>query len=286
MKDVNMSDTHLTAATRFVEVNGDQFAYRRWGHTETDQPPLFFLQHFRGGMDHWDPFMTDGLAAGREVILFNGRGVASSAGAPRTRIEDMADDAAAVIRTLGIHKVDVLGFSLGGFQAQDLTRRHPDLVRKLMLLGTGPRGGNPESDPGVLEAAPRPVPTLDDFLFLFFGRSEGAKQAGHEFWERRHQRVDQDPPSSPAVIQAQIEANMYYLAKLDPKAPFAHLREIQQPTFILNGVNDVMIPTINSWHMAQNIPNAQLFIYPDAGHAAQFQYPERFLKHAVQFLGE
>jgi pimeloyl-ACP methyl ester carboxylesterase len=282
----SMNHTHHTASTQFVKINGDNFAYRRWGNATTDQPPLFFFQHFRGGMDHWDPLMTDGLAAGREVILFNGRGVASSSGTPPTRIEEMADDAAAVIRAIGLSKVDVLGFSLGGFQAQDLTRRHPDLVRKLMLLGTGPRGGNPDSEPGVLERAPRPVPTVDDFLFLFFGRSEAAKQAGRDFWKRRHQRIDQDPPSSPAVIQAQIEANMYYLPKLDPKAPFAHLREIKQPTFILNGVNDVMIPTINSWYMAQNIPNAQLFIYPDAGHAAQFQFPERFLKHAIQFLGE
>ena len=281
-----MNHTHLTAPTRHVEVDGAQFAYRRWGNTATDQPPLFFLQHFRGGTEQWDPLMTDGLAAGREVILYNGRGVASSTGTPRNRIEDMADDAAAVIRALGLRQVDVLGFSLGGFQAQDLTRRHPDLVHKLMLLGTGPRGGNPESDPGVLERAPRPVPVLDDFLFLFFGRSEAAKQAGRDFWNRRHQRVEQDPPSSSAVMQGQIEANMYYLAKLDPEAPFAHLRQIQQPTFILNGVNDVMIPTINSWYMARNIPNAQLFVYPDAGHAAQFQYPERFLKHAVQFLGE
>jgi len=281
-----VTDTHINTPTRFVEVDGEKFAYRRWDNTATDQPPLFFFQHFRGGMDHWDPLMTDGLAAGREVILFNGRGVASSSGKPRTRIEDIADDAAAAIRAIGLSKVDVLGFSLGGFQAQDLTRRHPDLVRRLMLLGTGPRGGNPDSEPGVLERAPRPVPTVDDFLYLFFGRSEAAKQAGRAFWERRHVRKDQDPPSSPAVIQAQIEANMYYLPKLDARAPFAHLREIKQPTFILNGVNDVMIPSINSWHMAQNIPNAQLFIYPDAGHAAQFQFPDRFLKHAVQFLGE
>jgi pimeloyl-ACP methyl ester carboxylesterase len=281
-----MTPTHLTAPTRFVEVKGNKFAYRRWGNATTNQPPLFFLQHFRGGMDHWDPLMTDGLAAGREVILFNGSGVASSSGKSRTRIEDMADDAAAAIRAIGLRTVDVLGFSLGGFQAQDLTRRHPYLVRKLMLLGTGPRGGNPDSEPGVLERAPRPVPIMDDFLFLFFGRSEAAKQAGRDFWKRRHQRVDQDPPSSPEVIQAQIEANMYYLPKLDKTAPFAHLREIKQPTFILNGVNDVMVPSINSWHMAQNIPNAQLFIYPDAGHAAQFQFPERFLKHAIQFLSE
>ncbi|MBA4284993.1 MAG: alpha/beta hydrolase [Xanthomonadaceae bacterium] len=281
-----MTDTHLTAATRFIAVDGDNFAYRRWGNSDSGQPPLFFLQHFRGGLDNWDPLLTDGLAAGREVILFNGRGVASSSGKPRTRIEQMADDAAAVIRTLGLAKVDLLGFSLGGFQAQDLTRRHPQLVRKLMLLGTGPRGGNPDSEPRVLEAAPRPVPTLDDFLYLFFGRSEAAQQAGRAFWARRHLRVDQDPPSSPEVIQAQIEANMYYLPKLDAKDPFAHLRAIRQPTLILNGNHDVMIPTINSYHMAQNIPDAQLLIYPDAGHGAQFQYPERFLKHAIQFLDE
>lgn len=281
-----MSETHNTAPTRFIEVDGAQFAYRRWGNRATGQPPLFFLQHFRGGMDHWDPFMTDGLAGGREVILFNGRGVASSTGRPRTRIEHMADDAAAVIRALGLQQVDLLGFSLGGFQAQDLARRHPELVRKLMLLGTGPRGGNPDSEPRVLEVAPRPVPTIEDFLYLFFGRSDAAKKAGYEFWRRRHQRQDQDPPSSPEVTQAQIEANLYFLPKLDYEQPFAHLHAIKQPTFILNGENDVMIPTINSWNMAQNIPNAQLFIYPDAGHGAQFQYPERFLQHAIQFLDE
>ena len=281
-----MTVTHLTAPTQFIKVDGDSFAYRRWGNTQSGQPPLFFLQHFRGGMDHWDPLLTDGLAAGREVILYNGRGIASSSGKPRTRIEHMADDASAVIRALGLTQVDVLGFSLGGFQAQDLTRRHSHLVRKLMLLGTGPRGGNPDSEPGVLDAAPRPVPTLEDFLFLFFGRSEAAKQAGRDFWKRRHERVDQDPPSSPEVIQAQIEANMYYLPKLDPQDPFAHLRAIQQPTLILNGNLDVMVPTINSWTMAQNIPNAQLLIYPDAAHGAQFQYPQRFLKHAIQFLDE
>lgn len=121
---------------------------------------------------------------------------------------------------------------------------------------------------------------------FFFGRSEAAKQAGRDFWKRRHQRADQDPSSFPAVIQAQIEANLYYLPKPDPKAPFAHLRDIKQPTFVLNGMNDVMIPTINSWHMAQAFPKAQLFVYPDAGRAAQFQYQERFLKHAIQFLGE
>ena len=283
--------THQTAETQFIEIDGATFAYRRWGNPDTQQPPLFFLQHFRGGLDNWDPLITDGLAAGREIILFNGRGVASSTGQPRNRIEDMADDAAAVIRALNLNQVDLLGFSLGGFQAQDLVRRHPALVRKLMLLGTGPRGGKPRGDDPdvpalVLKHATSAVPSEEDFLFLFFGRSPKAIQAGRDFWQRRHQRKDQDPASSVDVMQAQIEANMHFLPKLDEHDPFAHLREIKQPTFILNGVDDVMIPTINAYHMALNIPNAQLFIYPDAGHGAQFQYPERFVKHAIQFLDE
>lgn len=281
-----MADTHRTAPTRFVEVEGERFAYRRWGKAGSGQPPLFFLQHFRGGMDHWDPLMTDGLAAGREVILYDYRGSASSTGAPRTLIEDMADDAAKVIEALGLSTVDVVGFSLGGMVAQDLTRRHSALVRRLMLLGTQPRGGNPDPNPKIFEVAPRPVPTVDDFLFLFFGPSEAARQAGREFWARRHQREDQDPPSSPELMQAQIAANTAFVAPLDADKPFAHLAEITQPTLVINGVDDVMIATINSWHLVQNLPNAQLIVYPDAGHGAQFQYPQTFLKHAVQFLDD
>ena len=279
-----MSDTHVTAPTQYIEVDGDRFAYRRWG--KPSGVPIFLIQHFRGGMDNWDPLLTDGLAEGREVILFNGRGIASSSGTPRNRVEDVADDIAAVIRALGLEQVDLLGFSLGGYQAQEVTLRHPQLVRKLLLLGTGLRGGDPTMDPKVPEVALNPVPGLDDFLFLFFGRSEAAVEAGRAFWERRHQRADQDPPSSPAVAQAQLEAATAYGQPLPGENPYAYLNAITQPTLVLNGTNDVMIASINSWHLAQNIPDAQLLIYPDAGHGAQFQYPERFLKHALQFLDE
>jgi pimeloyl-ACP methyl ester carboxylesterase len=198
----------------------------------------------------------------------------------------MADDAAAFVRALGLQQIDLLGFSLGGFQALDLIWRHPTLVRKLMLLGTGPRGGNPDMEQRVLTTAVNPVPDFEDFLYLFFGRSAQAEQAAKAFWERRHHRKDQDPPSSQEAAIAQIEANVLYLPRLSEDDPFAYLRTIQHPTFILNGVNDVMVPTVNSFYMARNMPNAQLFIYPDAGHAAQFQYPQRFLRHAVQFLNE
>ena len=281
-----MSENHLTAPTRFIKVDGDSFAYRRWGSPTAGSVPLFFLQHFRGGMDNWDPHLTDGLAAGREVILFNGRGIASSSGTPRNRIEDMADDIAVVIRALGLSKVDVVGFSIGGLQAQEVTLRHPDLVRKLMLIGTGVKGGDPTMHPKTIAVASSPVPSAEDFLFLFFGRSEAARKAGLEFWERRHLRVNQDPPSSLGVATAQQEAYAAYMQPLPGDKPYAFLNKITQPALVVNGIDDVMIPTINSLYLAQNVPDAQLILYPDAGHGAQFQYPERFLKHALQFLNE
>ncbi|GKT20886.1 alpha/beta hydrolase [Acidovorax sp. SUPP3334] len=282
-----MSDTHVTAPTRFVDIEGSRFAYRRWGTTDTAQPPVLLLQHFRGGMDNWDPLLTDGLAASREVILYNYRGCASSTGTPRNRLEDMAEDAFKFIGALKLAQVDVLGFSLGGAVAQDLARLYPQVVRKALLLGTGPRGSVPAENPeSVLKVAINPVPTQEDFLFLFFGRSEAAVQAGKEFWARRHERADQDTPSSPELMMTQAEAMQAAYTSVDPNSPFAHLKDIKQPTLILNGNDDVMIPSINSWHMVQNIPNAQLLIYPDAGHGAQFQYPQRFLQHATQFLAE
>lgn len=231
--------------------------------------------------------MTDGLAEGREVILFNGRGLASSSGTPRTRFEDMADDVASVIRALGIEKVDLVGFSIGGFQAEEVTLRHPELVRKLMLLGTGLRGGDPWIHPRVLEVAPKPVHDAEDFVFLFFGPSEQAKEAGRAFWKRRHLRtVDPDPLSSPELAAAQWEAYEAYMVRTPGDTPYAHLHAIKQPTLVVNGIEDVMIATINSLYLGQNISDSQVILYPDAGHGAHFQFPERFLKHAIQFLEE
>ena len=182
-----MTDSHLTTPTKFIEVDGDQFAYRRWG--KPSGIPLFFVQHFRGGMDHWDPLVTDSLAEGREVILFNGRGIASSTGTPRNRIEDMADDIAAVIRALGLMQVDLLGFSIGGEQAQEVALRHPELVRKLVLLGTGLRGGDPTMEPKVLEVVAHSVSTADDCTAIARRhnerrRSQRSRTAGCGSWSR------------------------------------------------------------------------------------------------------
>ncbi|WP_210585402.1 alpha/beta fold hydrolase [Streptomyces sp. GESEQ-35] len=275
--------SHVTAPTQFVTANGIRYAYRRFG-TETGTP-LVFLQHFRGGMDHWDPAVTDGLAANRPVILFNNTGVASSSGQTPDTVEAQGDDAAAFIHALGLTRVDILGFSIGGYVAQALTLRHRGLVRRLVLAGTKPRAGDDtDRHPDVNDVATRhEVPTLEDFRFLFFEPTPTSQAAGERFWERRHQRTtDVDPPTSKQTMHAQTAAIVDW--KLPHGEPFAELETITQPTLVVNGRRDVMVPTINSYHLAQHIPAAQLIVYPDAGHASLFQYPELFVADVGRFL--
>ncbi|MEU6323403.1 alpha/beta hydrolase [Streptomyces sp. NPDC047009] len=277
-----MSYTHVTAPTQYVEAGGVRHAYRRFG--KPGGTPLVFCVHFRGGMDNWDPAVTDGLAANREVILFDYAGVAGSSGEVPETFEGFGDDSAAVIRALGITQADVLGFSIGGYVAQEVALRHPELVRRLVLVGTAPRGGEAEGrDPKALEVAANPVPTMEDFLFLFFEPSEASQQAGKEFWARRHQRtVDVDPLSGPEVTKAQVAAIAAWREQVGER--FSELKTIQQPTLVVNGSHDVMVPTINSYILQQHIPGAQLIIYPDSGHGSLFQYPELFVNHVSRFL--
>ena len=205
-----MTHTHVTAPTQFVEANGIRFAYRRFGRDTRE--PLLFMQHFRGGMDHWDPAITDGFAMDRPVILFNNAGVASSSGETPNTVDAMGDYAADFVGALGLSHVDVLGFSIGGYIAQALTLRHPALVKRLMLVGTGPRAGEPPTDPKYSQYGTSTDPGtgetgLEAFLYLFFSPSTSSQAAGRAFWERRHlRRKDIDPPSSAQAMKAQLAA--------------------------------------------------------------------------------
>jgi pimeloyl-ACP methyl ester carboxylesterase len=275
-------NTHVTAPTRFVEANGIRYAYRRFG--SESGTPLVFLPHFRAGMDNWDPMVTDGLAQGRPVILFDNTGVASSSGETPDTGDAMGDDVAAFVNALGLSQVDVLGHSIGGSIAQSFVRRHPDVVRRLVLAGTGPRNGErePATNPRVWEVAQNPVPVCEDFLFLFFSPSDAGQAAGRAFWERRHLRKDADPPSSVQTMKAQRAAAVEQMRPQGER--YADLKTIKQPTLVVNGSNDIMNPTINSFTLSQHIPNAQLIVYPDSGHGALFQYPELFVEHTKLFL--
>jgi pimeloyl-ACP methyl ester carboxylesterase len=281
-----MTHTHVSAPTRYVEANGIRFAYRWFG--QPSGVPLLFMQHFRGGMDHWDPAVTDGFAASRPIILFDNAGVAGSSGKTPDTIDAMAEHAADFLGALELPEVDLLGFSIGGYIAQALTLRHPHLIRRLMLVGTGPRGGEPSADPKYPEYARSTDPNtgesgLEAFLYLFFEPSKTSQAAGQAFWERRHRRtVDVDPPSSPQAMAAQLAAANDWRQVRGER--YAELEAIKQPTLVVNGKRDVMIPTTNSFILSQKIPSAQLIIYPDSGHGSHFQFPELFVAHGRMFL--
>jgi pimeloyl-ACP methyl ester carboxylesterase len=276
--------THQTAPTKFVEAAGIRFAYRRFG-VKMDIPLLFFM-HFTGTMDHWDPALIDGFAQDREVILFDNAGISASSGEVPTSIEAMAQHAAAFTDALGIKKLDALGFSMGGFIAQQFTIDRPDLVRKLVLVGTGPRSGEgmasltPEAQE-IFGAKYDPPDEL--WLRVFFTPSKQSQAAGRKYLERqRGRKENRDPLSNEKVAPAQIAALQKWGALA--KDPYAYLNKITQPALVVNGSNDVIVYTVNSFILQQNLPNAQLILYPDGNHGAQYQYPELFVEHVTQFL--
>jgi pimeloyl-ACP methyl ester carboxylesterase len=276
--------SHQTAPTQFVDAAGIRFAYRRFG--KSGGVPLVLNVHFIGTMDHWDPLVTDGLAATREVILFDNAGISSTSGEVPASVEEMAVNARAFIKALGLAKVDVLGFSLGGFVAQALAVAEPSLVRRLILVGTGPRGGEgmatltPEAQAvfGATYADPDEL-----WLGAFFTPSEASQAAGRAFLRRYRLRVeDRDPEVGGAVAPAQINAIGRWGAAR--AGAFDYLRGITQPTLVVNGNNDVIVYTVNSLILQQNLPNAQLILYPDSNHGSQYQYPSLFVADVTRFL--
>ncbi len=278
--------THQTAPTQYVEANGIRFAYRRFG--KTGGVPLVLNMHFTGTMDHWDPAITDGFARGREVILFNNAGVSSSSGEVPDNFPEMAINAAAFIRALGLKQVDFLGFSIGGIVAQELALQEPGLIRKLILVGTGPRGGEGMATltPEAQQIFGATYENADDvWLKVFFTDSEDSQKAGRAYLKRFRQRTEnRDPEVNERVAPAQIAAIL--TSGVPREKPFEYLGNIKQPTLVINGSNDVIIYTINSYILFQNIPNAQLILYPDGNHGAQYQYPDRFVHQVSYFLDE
>jgi pimeloyl-ACP methyl ester carboxylesterase len=278
--------THQTAPTQFIKANGIQFAYRRFG--KPGGLPLVFNMHFTGTMDHWDPAVTDGFARDREVILFNNAGVSSSSGEVPTSVEEMAANAVAFIKALRLDQVDLLGFSLGGLIAQEVAITTPKLVRRLVLVGTGPRGGE-----GMATLTPEAQAVFGgkyenpDHVWLgaFFTPSKASQAAGHQYLRRFRLRTDgRDPEVNEKVAPAQLQALNRWGASRE--APYEYLKQVAQSTLVVNGSNDVLVYTVNSFILQQNIPDAQLILYPDSNHGSQYQYPELFVRHVSMFLSE
>ena len=266
--------------TQLIEANGIRFGYRRFGNPQG--VPIVLNQHFRGTMDYWDPAVTNGLAQTREVVLFDNAGVASSSGEVPPRFPQMGANAIAFIRALGLSRVDVLGFSIGGMVSQEIVLQAPDLVRKLILVGTGPRGADMSASRSADIFAGVYDPAEHLWLAVHFSSSAAGRAAGLSFLERKLRRRDRDPEVSPGAAARQREAIGDYVA--GGESAQGHLRDIRVPTLIVQGSNDVIIPTINSYVLQQELPNAQLILYPDANHGSFYQYPDLFLKHATLFL--
>ena len=255
------TSTHQTARTLFVEANGIRFAYRRFG--KADGVPLVFNPHILGNLDSWDPSITDGLAAHREVILFDNAGVASSTGTVPNTFAEMASNAGAFIDALGLSTVDVLGFSIGSMIAQNIALLRPDLVRKLVLVGTAPRNGDsvpltPESQ----RIFTTPYADLDDFwIDGFFTPSPQSQAAGRAFLKRRNARViDRDLPIDDTVQPAQFAALVEWGTPIGDR--FAYLKALTLPVLVVGGTSDIIFYTINAFYLQQNLPNAQLILYP------------------------
>jgi pimeloyl-ACP methyl ester carboxylesterase len=282
---VSSDASTITAPTQFIETRLETYAYRRFGRGAA--PPLVFLQHFTGTLDNWDPAVTDALARGREVILFESAGVGRSTGEVPTTIPGMAAHLLAFADALGLTQVDLLGFSLGGMVAQQVALERPSLVRRMLLVGTAPEGGEdimhlekPELR-RILEDPTLSGPQI--LVKLFFTPSESSQAAGQAFVTRLAARTeDREPPSGPKVAQAQVAAFRAW-ERVDGER-FAKLRRITQPCLVVNGVLDTMIPVRNSYMLGEHLPNAMLLTYPDAGHGSLFQFHDSFVRQATQFL--
>ncbi|MET7653536.1 MULTISPECIES: alpha/beta hydrolase [unclassified Streptomyces] len=273
--------SYKNAPTRTVTAGGVTFAYRELG--PRSGVPVVFLNHLYGALDNWDPRVVDGIAAKHHVITFDNRGVGASTGSTPRTIQGMAKDAVTFIRALGLEYVDLHGFSMGGMIAQVIVQTDPRLVRKLILSGTGPAGGEGIKNVTVLSHLDtvRALLTFQDpKQFLFFTRTANGRRAGKEFLARLKERtVDRDKTVSPIAYSNQLKA----IHRWGLEKPH-DLSVVQQPVLVANGDSDRMVPSKNSHDLARRLPNAELEIYPDAGHGGIFQFHGQFVKTALEFL--
>jgi pimeloyl-ACP methyl ester carboxylesterase len=276
----------LTAPTLFVDVAGVKFAYRRFGNK--NNLPLVFFQHFTGTLDNWDPAVLDPLSEEREIIIFDNRGIASSGGEPATTTAEIAKDAVAFIGSLGLKKVDLFGFSMGSFVAQQVAVDQPELVNRIILVGSGPRGGEGLETflPQVWALFDKQYNQPDELLLdTFFAPTTTSQAAGWRFLERiRSRKEDRDIPISDKVIPAQLAAISEWGKKQE--GSYEYLSKITHPVLVVNGKEDIIFPTVNSYILQQHLPDAQLIIYPDSNHASQYQFHENFVIQAKLFLNE
>lgn len=272
------------APTQFINAGGINFAYREYGQ-QNGGTPVIFLNHLAAVLDNWDPRIIDGIAAKHHVVIFDNRGVGASTGEPAKSIEQMADDAITFIHAKGFKQVDLFGFSMGGMISQEIVLKQPQLIRKMILSGTGPAGGTGISTVGRVSNwdLVRGMATRQDpKVYLFFTRTDNGKAAAKQFVQRINERTEnRDKEITISAYRAQLKA----LKKWGNKKP-ADLSIIQQPVLVANGDHDRMVPTVNTYDLAKRLPNSSLIIYPDAGHGGIFQFNQDFVKQSLTFLAK
>jgi pimeloyl-ACP methyl ester carboxylesterase len=276
-----MSTSHSETRTQSIQAGGTTFVYRALG-TGTGTP-VIFLNHLAAVLDNWDPRVVDGIAAERQVITFDNRGVGASGGKTPASIDAMATDAIDFIKALGHDQVDLLGFSMGGFVAQVIAQREPQLVRRLILAGTGPAGGvgiDKVTRLTYLDMLKGVLTFRDAKYYLFFTGTTNGREQARAFLKRLKERsTDRDKAISVGSFQAHLKA----IRGWAEQAP-SDLSVIQHPTLVANGDDDRMVPTSNSRDLAARLPSSRLTIYPDAGHGGIFQFHDAFVAEALEFL--
>ncbi|MFM0477026.1 alpha/beta fold hydrolase [Paraburkholderia strydomiana] len=277
--------TASNAQTRYIDVSGARYAYRRFGNSNGGLP-LVCLQHFTGTLDNWDPAVVDVLAEDREIILFENAGVGRSSGEVPTSIAQMAEHVLRFVDALTLTRIHILGFSLGGFLAQEIAIARPALIERLVISGSAPEGGagagmdRPEL---IAIYTDGDMPMNEKLKRLFFPATPTGQAAAAAFVDRLETRgVERDLPAGPQVAPAQLQAMIAWANWTGDVAQ--KLAKIAHPVLVTNGDNDIMIPTRNSFVLAEGLRNATLIVYPNSGHGALFQHASTYVAHVREFL--